>query len=116
MTLQQTLQQIGDDFASLTQNCYHYWRPKMRPPFIVWQEDAEGDDFAANNVKAERMISGSVHYFTQKEYDPLADNIEKLLQERSHAWSLESVQYEEETNLIHHEWSWQAAIRNWGAV
>lgn len=116
MTLQQTLRQIGNDFAALTKNCYHYWRPKMRPPFIVWQENAEGDDFDADNGKAERIISGSVHYFTPQEYDPMADKIENLLQERSRGWSLESVQYEEETNLIHHEWSWEAAIRGWGAV
>lgn len=111
MTLQQALKQIGSDFAALTKNCYHYWRPKMRPPFIVWQENAEGEDFGADNRKAERMVTGSVHYFTLAEYDPIADCIEALLDEKSHGWALESVQYEEETNLIHHEWSWRVAIR-----
>lgn len=115
MTLQQTLKQIGADFAALTPNCYHYWRPHMKPPFIVWQEDAEGNDFGANNRKAERVISGSIHYFTKAEYDPLADRIEALLQTKSNGWNLESVQYEEETNLIHHQWSWSAAIVGWGA-
>lgn len=114
MTLQQTLKQIGADFAALTPNCYHYWRPHMKPPFIVWQEADEGNDFGANNRKAERLISGGVHYFTSQEYDPMVDQIEQLLNKKTNGWMLESVQYEEDTNLIHHEWSWQVAINKWG--
>lgn len=111
MTLQPTLRQVGSDLAALTDNCYHYWRPKMKPPFIVWQEDAEGDGFSAGNSKAERLIECSVHYFTLTEYDQMADRIEALLSEKAHGWSLEGVQYEEDTNLIHHEWRFSVALK-----
>lgn len=114
MNLQQTLKQMGADFSAVTQNCYHYWRPKMRPPFLVWQENGEGDDFGANNRKAERQISGSLHYFTKMEYDPVVDAAESLLEEKANGWALESVQYEEETNLIHYQWTWTVILRGWG--
>ena len=83
----------------------------MQPPFLVWAEAGEGDDFEADNRKAERVIEGNVHCFSQQEYDPLFDAVEALLNEKAGSWTLESVQYEEETNLIHYAWRWKSAIR-----
>ncbi len=37
------------------------------------------------------------------------DAIQKTLGALGLGWALESVQYEEETNLIHYEWRWGAA-------
>ena len=51
-------------------------------------------------------IVGTVDLFTKTEFDPLADDVQNVLDELGVTWSLESVQYEDETNLIHMEWSW----------
>lgn len=85
----------------------------MQPPYLVWAETGEGDDFAADNRKAERIITGTVDCFSKQEYDPLFDAVEKMLEKKTKSWTLESVQYEEETNLIHYAWSWTAAIHGW---
>lgn len=114
MTLQETLREIGSDFGTIAPNCYHYWRPNMQPPYLVWAETGEGNDFAADNRKAERVIAGNVHCFSREEYDPLFDAVEQMLNVKSASWNLENVQYEEETNLIHYSWVWTAKIRGWG--
>ena len=53
---------------------YHYWRPVM------------------------------VDYFTQTEYDPNIDKVQQALNSVCSNWILNSVQYEDDTKLIHYEW------------
>ncbi|MBD5102038.1 MAG: hypothetical protein HDT27_04945 [Subdoligranulum sp.] len=108
MTFQSRLQALGEALAALPPKCYHYWRPKMDPPFIVWAENGQDSAQWANNHMAEQTLGGSVHYFTKTEYDPVCDSIQGVLNSLGLGWALESVQYEEETNLIHYEWSWGA--------
>ena len=108
MTLQSKLKTMGDALAELTPNCYHYWRPQMQPPFIVWAETGQESARWANNHMTEQSLGGNVHYFTRTEYDPVCDRIQGVLNDLGIGWSLESVQFEEGTNLIHYEWSWGA--------
>ena len=36
------LKQIGEALDSIEGvNAYHYWRPQMQAPYIVWAEDGE---------------------------------------------------------------------------
>ena len=46
-------------------------------------------------------------YYTPQEYDPAVDNIQAALNSLRIPWRLNSVQYEDETNLIHYEWTWE---------
>ena len=78
----------------------------MEPPFCVWAEDGE-NGFNAGNRKAEQAITGTVDYYTLREYDPAVDNIQTALNSLRIPWQLNSVQYEDETNLIHYEWTWE---------
>ena len=78
----------------------------MEPPFCVWAEDGE-NGFNAGNRKAEQAITGTVDYYTPQEYDPAVDNIQAALNSLRIPWQLNSVQYEDETNLIHYEWTWE---------
>ena len=78
----------------------------MEPPFCVWAEDGE-NGFNAGNRKAEQAITGTVDYYTLQEYDPTLDNIQAALNSLRIPWQLNSVQYEDETNLIHYEWTWE---------
>lgn len=106
MMLQDKLMQIGLAFAAVTDRCYHYYRTTKTPPFIVWAESGEDTSFNADNHKTEQRIVGTVDLFTKTEYDPLADDVQATLNDLGLTWYLSSVQYEEETNLIHYEWTW----------
>lgn len=108
MTWTDKLKSIEAGFASLPGNVYHRWRPKMQPPFTVWQEQGE-NGFEADNRKAEQGVTGSVDYFTRADMDPVIDQIQQLMTDLGMAWTLNSIQYEDETNLIHYEWLWEVA-------
>ena len=108
-TLQSKLQYVGAAFATAVTSSYHYFRPADTWPCLVWQEDGEGESFHASNHKREQTIHGTTDYYTQTEYDPAIDDIQDTLENISAAWSLNSVQYEEATKLIHYEWEWNVA-------
>lgn len=109
ISLQNKLKQMGDAFAAVTEKCYHYFRPIKDVPCIIWAEDGEAVSFHAGNRKACQNISGSTDLYTKTEFDPLCDAVQEALENLGVAWSLNSVQYEEETNLIHYEWVWEVA-------
>ena len=92
----------------LPDQTYHYFRRVKANRYIIWAEEDEGDSFHADNRKQRQVINGTIDLFTKKEYDPTADLIQQGLEELERcSWELNSVQYEEETNLIHHEWSFR---------
>ena len=105
-SLQSRLKAIGETFAAVTPNTYHYWRPRLQAPFLVWAEDGD-NGFETDNHKAEQGITGTVDYYTLQEYDPNVDKIQRALNTLGIPWRLNSVQYEDATNLIHWEWAWE---------
>lgn len=106
MTLQSKLEALADALGELGVNVYHYWRPQMQAPFIVWAEEGEDDALHANNRKSEQSVSGSIDYFTKTEFDAVVDTIQDTLNSFDFAlgWRLDSVMYEDDTNLIHFSW------------
>lgn len=106
MTLQSKIKKIGEALAQVTPNCAHYYRTFTAVPYLLWAENGEGDSLHAGNHKTEQVITGTVDYFTQTEYDANADAIQDTLDALGVGWVLESVQYEDDTKLIHYEWSW----------
>lgn len=112
MTLQSKLKRIGEALTeALGASVYHYWRPQMQPPFCVWAEDAEDGSLDVDNRKAGQTIVGYVDYYTKTEYDPALDTIQEALDgiEGAFGWTLDSVQYEDDTGLIHYQWHWSVA-------
>ena len=89
---------------------YHYWRPRLEAPYCIWAEDGEATSLEANDRKAEQAVSGYVDYYTRAENDPAVGLIQTALNGISgvFAWRLDSVQYEDETNLLHYQWLWEA--------
>lgn len=86
---------------------YHYWRFSTEVPYCIWQEDGEDAGLQVDNHKGEQAISGTVDYFTKVEYDPTIDAIQEALNAvEGCSWEINSIQYEEETNLKHYEWRW----------
>ena len=53
----------------------------------------------------EQIIHGTIDFFTKTEYHKTIDDIQAALTASPRiGWNLSSVQYEDETNLIHYEW------------
>lgn len=113
MTLQEKLSRIGTALAGAVPNTYHYWRTSIEAPFCVWAEEAEDRSFHSDNWKQEQVISGYVDYYTKTEYDTMLDTIQTVLNglewEVLLTWRLDSVQFEEDTGLIHYQWTWEVA-------
>lgn len=109
MSLKTRMETLADEFSKLSDQVYHYWRP--RPDgvnqYIIWAEDQEANSLEADNQKQEQGIHGTIDLFTVYEFDSLVDSIQESLNALENlSWRLNSVQYEEETGLIHHEWEW----------
>lgn len=107
--MQYQLMKIAEALATIDNlRVYHYWRPRMEPPFCVWEETGEGESFHSSNKKQEQVIAGNIDYYTLIEFDPMVEEIQNRLNEiDSLGWSLDSVLYEDGTNLIHFSWSFQ---------
>lgn len=74
--------------------------------YFVWQEDGEAILFA-NDRADEQAITGTTDLFTKSEFDPWADALGAAFDEFGIAWSVESIQYEEDTGFYHYEWAWE---------
>ena len=107
MSLQSKLEPIGEMLAGISTNTYHYWRsaPKGVKAYIVWAEDEEATSLNGNNLKLEQGIHGTIDYFTKTEFDETVDKIQQGLNELENvSFRLNSVQFEDDTLFIHHEW------------
>ena len=107
--MQSVLRRLAEALAGIENlRVYHYWRPQMQAPFCVWAEDGEENSMWGNNHKTEQVIKGTVDYYTKQEFDPAVDLIQTTLNTiEVLGWELNSVQYEDNTNLIHFEWRFQ---------
>ena len=73
--MQASLEAFGRTLAEITSSVFHYWRPKMQPPFICWlsSEKQRGSD-DRNRIKE---ISASIELYTdRKEVQALEELIE----------------------------------------
>ena len=96
---------IRDMLVGILPNAtYHYFRKVKKTQYIIWAEDSEENAHHSDNVKQYQPVTGTIDLFTQTEYDPVVDQIQEGLNALGIVWELNSTQYEEETNLIHHEW------------
>lgn len=105
--MESMLETLRAALAALTDRVYHYVAaPNTTPPYIVWSEDGD-NDLLAGNVHVERCITGTVDLYTRTDSDPLFTAIPEALEGLGASYYLNSVQYEEETGLVHYEWVWE---------
>lgn len=107
ISLQNKLEPIGQMLASISDYSYHYWRsaPKGVKAYIIWAEDEEAASLNGDNHKREQGLHGTIDYFTKTEFDAVVDSIQDGLDGLENvSWRLNSVQYEDDTTFIHHEW------------
>lgn len=106
-SISEQLKKIRDALGTVSTPVYHYKRPNnQKPSWIVWQEDGSSTDMWANNRMAEQQLHGTIDLYTLIEFDPVMDEVQTALNSIMTGWSLQSVEYEDETNLIHYEWEW----------
>lgn len=104
-SLTDKLRAVKTVLGAVSENCYHFRRPTgTEPPFIIWSESHEEDSFNADNGKEEQQILGNIDLYTLEDFDSLIDDIQNALAAADIAFRLDSVQYEDETNLIHYSW------------
>ena len=88
---------------------FHYYALHQSDRYVVWAEDGEGAELAADNRKIGQVLSGTIDFFTRTENDPAIVEIQMALENAEISYYLNSVQYEEETGYIHYEWRWEVA-------
>lgn len=108
-SIQSLLSQINTELNNIVGlELYHYEKAQdFELPYAVWAETGEGGAEYANNRKVEQTIEGVLDFYTHTEFDSLIDSIQDRLDTSTSAWSLSSVLYEEETQLIHYHWDWE---------
>lgn len=88
---------------------YHYNAPDASAPhYCVWSED-DRIDGTGDNIHPLKAWQGTFDLYTVTEFDPLADEIEELLESYEFFYRFEGADYEEETGLIHYQWVWSYA-------
>ena len=98
---------IKNALLSVSDNVGHYEAFKKTPPYIVWAEDGAADTVFANGRLQNQVVTGTVDLFTRdRDGEPLMEAIPAALDGKC-AWRLNSVQYEEDTGLLHVEWAWE---------
>lgn len=86
---------------------YHGWAYKAKDPYIVWLETG-GSGLKANGKTQEQAISGTVHLFEQADTaESFFSGVQSALNEAECAWTLNNIQHEQETGLVHYEWTWE---------
>ena len=95
--------------AEVDVEVFHYYALHPSDRYVVWAEDGEGAELAADNQKIGQVLSGTIDFFTKTEQDPATEEIQRALADAEISYSLNSVQYEEETRYLHYEWRWEVA-------
>lgn len=98
-------EQIVAAHLAVTDAVSHSLRLKSER-YFVWQEDG-ANDLEANNIHAEKSVTGTTDLFTKQEFDPWKEQFEAALDAAGIAWYLNSIQYEEDTGFLHYEWVWE---------
>lgn len=103
------LSDIGAALSTIAQTS-RYRPVKREGSYIVWAEDGQAAALHADGRMQEQTITGTVDYYTKTPDDPKVWAIQDALNGLGLAWRLESVQYEDETGYIHHEWVFEFAM------
>ncbi len=82
------------------------WRNAPPPPYAVWAQDGTTSNVYADGKLQESANTGTVDLYSTVSKGIDFESIENALNCSDVAWYLNSVQYEENTGLVHYEWVW----------
>lgn len=99
------LKKIHEAISPIVPKFYHGFVGEEDYPYGYWQEDSSGDTVRADNVTTHQAISGLIHYFTLREFDPAAQLIERALDYAGISWFLSDIQQgEADERVTHYTW------------
>lgn len=104
MLMLSDLDKVKNALLSVTSNVFHYEALGVSDKYIVWAEDSEASSVEADNIKVYQAIQGTIDYYTLEENDTNIEVLQNALNEAEISFYLNSIQYEDETRLIHYEW------------
>jgi len=100
-----TLADVKNALLTVSQKVYHYTASATAVcPYLVWAEDGQSGSLHGDGRMMNQVIQGTVHLFTKSEGDILTKSIPTALTNAGIGWSLNSIQYEPDTKIIHTEW------------
>ena len=100
-----TLNDVKNALLTVTSETYHYTASaEATCPRIVWSEDTQSDAVYADGKMQEQGIQGTIDLYTKTEYDSKFSQIQTALNDAGIGFYLGSIQYEEDTKLIHYQW------------
>ena len=82
------------------------WSKAPDGDYGVYAEDG-ANDLIAGNKHVEKVLQGTVDYFTRDDSGYPKVAIEFALDSVPVAWYLNSIQFESDTGYIHYEWVWE---------
>lgn len=99
---------IGTGQSQRTLKFAHFaWQSAPAGDYGVYGEDGT-NQFEASNRYAERVMTGSVDWYTRTDdltaVNAIEDLFKSLQGENVFAWYLNTIQYEYKTNFLHYEW------------
>ena len=85
------------------------WNHAPNSTYLVYAED-EAIPLRADEHQAERIMHGTIDCFTRDDSGAPLTTVESQLNTIDNfSFKLNSIQFEEETGLIHYEWEWSLA-------
>lgn len=103
------LDKVKEALLTVSDNVGHYEAMKKDDRYIVWAEDGAGDRLGVDNHVSFQAVQGTIDLYTKTENDPLIEQIQEALKTARICFYLNSVQYEDESKLIHYEWVFEVA-------
>lgn len=105
LSYQQRLMRLADRLNTIQGiKAFHYCKSSSaKVPYVVWREAGE-DVFGADNRRGETAIEGTIDIFSLREFDSIFDDVPNALDGVANC-RLNSVQYEDDTKLIHYEYT-----------
>jgi len=105
-----TLNDVKNALLTVTPKVWHYTAPSDTTcPYLIWMEDGQSEGLYGDGKMVAQTITGSIHYFTKIENDPNYGEIQKALNDAGIPFSLEAVQFEEDTRIIHTHWDFEVS-------
>ena len=97
----------------LTDKVYHFEAPEnAAPPYIVWQEIGQGEILSGDDSQDAYAATGTIDIFSRNEKEPLVSSVYRALNDACISFYKKSVQYEQDTRLIHTEYEFD--VLGWG--
>lgn len=89
---------------------FHFFKPsEVKDRYCVWSEDTQAESLHGDGILLNQQIEGTIDLFSKQEFDQAVDEIQEALSNARIGFYQNSIQFEEETGLIHWEWVWYVA-------